>query len=136
MWVKASLCPTVGSQLDNYPVQMGTKQPYLVEYSKNTVKLEEILIQIKTLTTTKLKIQATWQIKEHFGFFQGHLDSFQDPCLNLHKFNIFGFIWCISHQNKCQLLNFKFLNLLCPSGSIVAAYEQIWCIFKNTQKGW
>ena len=65
-------------------------QPYLLEYGTYTVNLEEILIQIKSLTTSKLKIQATRQIMEHLGFFQDHFDSFQDPCLNLHKFNIFG----------------------------------------------
>ena len=70
-------------------------------------------------------------------FFQTNLDSFQeDPCLNLHKFNILDSIWCISHQNKCQPLHFKFLNLLCPSRSIVAIYEQIWLSVKNTQKAW
>ena len=61
-------------------------------------------------------------------------NSFQDPCLNLHKFNNFGSIWCISHQNKYQPFNFKFFNLLCPSRSIVAIYEQIWLSVKNTQK--
>ena len=65
-------------------------------------------------------------------FFQTNLDSFQDPCLNLQKFNIFDSIWCISCQNECQLLNFKFLNLLCPSRSIVAIYEQIYLSIKNT----
>ena len=72
-------------------------------------------------------------IKGHIGYFKTILDSFQDPCLSYHKFNIFDSIWCISCQNKCQKLNFKFLNLLWPSWSIVAAYEQIWQSVKNTK---
>ena len=72
--------------------------------------------------------------KECFGSFKTILDSFQEPCLNHHKFNILDSVWCISNQNKCQLLNFKFLYLLCPSRSIVAIYEQILLSVKNTQK--
>ena len=112
------------------------KQPYLLEYGTYMVKLEEILTQFKAITPNKLKIQATQLIKGHIGSFKTILDSFQDPCLNHHKFNILDSIWCISCQNKCQPLNFKFLNLLCPSRSIVATYEQIWLSVKNTQKAW
>ena len=112
------------------------KQPYLLECSAYTVILEEIPTQFKTLTPTKLKIQATQLIKGHIGSFKTILDSFQDPCLNHHKFNILDSIWSISPQNKCQSLNFKLLNLFCPSRFIVAAYEQIWPSVKNTQKAW
>ena len=108
-------------------------QPYLLEYATYMVKLG-ILTQFKALTPTKFKIQATQLIKGHIGSFKTILDSFQDPSLNHHKFNILDYIWCISHQNKCQLLNFKFLNLLCPGRSFVAIYEQIWLSVKNTQK--
>ena len=111
-----------------------TKQPYLLKHGTYMVKLDEILTHFKTITPNKFKIQATQLIKEHFGTFKTILDSFQDPYLNHHKFNILDSIWCISCQNKCQPLNFKFLNLLCPSRSIVAAYEQIWPSVKNTQK--
>ena len=100
------------------------KQPYLLKYGIYMVKLEKILTQFKALTPTKLKIQETWLIKGHIGSFKTILDSFQDSCLNHHKFNILDSIWHISHQNKCQLLHFKFLNLLCPSRSIVATYKQ------------
>ena len=133
MWVIASLCPTVGSQLDHSPIQ---NSHICLSMAHIQVKLEEILTQFKALTPTKLKIQATQLIKGHIGSFKTILDSFQDPCLNHHKFNILDSIWCISHQNKCQPLNFKFLNLLYPSRSIVAAYEQIWLSVKNTQKAW
>ena len=83
----------------------------------------------------KIKTTGNMANKRTFGFFQDHSDSFQDPCQNLHKFNIFDSIWCISCQNKCQPLNFKFVNLLCPRRSIVVIYEQIWHISRNTQKG-
>ena len=109
------------------------KQPYLLEYGKYMVKLEEILIHFRTITPNIFKIQATWLIKGHIGSFKTILDSFQDPCLNHHKFNILDSIWCISHQNKCQPLNFKFLNLLCPSRSIVAIYQQFWQCQKHTK---
>ena len=110
-------------------------QPYLLEYGPNSVELEGILIQVKALTASELKLQATWQIKGNFGSFKTISDSFQDPCLNTHKSNILDAVWLISWQNKHQPLNFKFLNLSCPSKPIVAIYEQIWCIFKNTQHG-
>ena len=131
MWVIASLCPTIGSQLDHSLVQ---NSHICSSMAHHTVKLEEILTHFKTITPNKLKIQATQLIKGHIGSFRTILDSFQDPCLNHHKFNILDSILYISHQNKCQPLNFKFLNLLCPSRSIVATYEQIWLSVKNTQK--
>ena len=109
------------------------KQPYLLEYGKYMVKLEEILIHFRTITPNIFKIQATWLITGHIGSFKTILDSFQDPCLNHHKFNILDSIWRISHQNKCQPLNFKFLNLLCPSRSIVAIYQQFWQCRKYTK---
>ena len=90
------------------------KQPYLLEYGKYMVKLEEILIHFRTITPNIFKIQATWLIKGHIGSFKTILDSFQDPCLNHHKFNILDSIWCISHQNKCQPLNFKFSQPIVP----------------------
>ena len=49
----------------------------LLEYSTYTVSLEEILIQIKALTTSELKIQATWQVKEHLGYFKTILIPFK-----------------------------------------------------------
>ena len=68
MWVIASLCPIIGSQLDHSPVQNGYKKPYLLEYGTNTVEL--ILTQFKALTVSKLKTQATQQIKEHLSSFK------------------------------------------------------------------
>ena len=110
------------------------KQPYLLEYSTYTIKLEEILTHFKIITPNKFKIQAIQLIKGHIGSFKTILDSFQDHCLNHLKFNILDSIWCISHQNKCQPLNFKFVNLLCPSRSIVSTYEQIWPCDKHTKR--
>ena len=110
-----------------------SKQPYLLEYDTYMVKLE-ILTQSKALTPNKLKIQATWLIKRHIGSFRIISDSFQDHCLNHHRFHILDSIWCISCQNICQPLNFKFLNLLCPSRPIVATYEQIWLSVKIHKK--
>ena len=72
--------------------------------------------------------------KGTYWVFQDHFRFLSRPLPKSCKLNICGSIWCISHQNKCQPLNFKFLNLLCPSRSIVAIYEQIWPGVKNTQK--
>ena len=111
-----------------------TNQPYLLENGTNTVELEEILTQFQGPHHIKAKNTGNMPNKGTFWLFQDHLDSFQDPCLNLHKFNIFGSIWCISHKNKHQLLTFEFFNLLCPSRPIVAIYEQIWPSVKTHKK--
>ena len=97
-------------------------QPYLLGY--NTY----------TYTPTKLKIQATQLIKGHIGSFKTILDSFQDPCLNHHIFNIFNSIWCISHQNKCHLLNFKFLNLCAPAGPLWLPMSEFGWVSKTHKK--
>ena len=39
------------------------KQPYMLKYDTYTVKLE-IFIHYKTITPNKLKIQATWPIRD------------------------------------------------------------------------
>ena len=110
------------------------KQPYLLEYGTHTVKLEETLIHFKTITPNKSKIQAIQLIKGHIGSFRTILDSFQDPCLNHHKFNILDSIWCISDQNKCQPLNFKFLNLLCPADPLWSPMSKIGRVSKTHKK--
>ena len=109
------------------------KQPYLLGYGTHMVKLEDILIPFKTSTPNKFKNKGNMVQKGTYWFFQDHLDSFQDHCLNHCKFNIFDSIWFRSTQNKCQLLNFKLLNLLCPCRTIVATYEQIGEVL-NTHK--
>ena len=112
---------------------MRTNQPYLLEYGTHD-KIGD-LDSIQGTRYIKIKNTGSMANKGTFWVLSDHVDSFQDPCLNLHKFNIFGSIWCISHQNKCQLLNFKFLDLWCPSRSIVAAYEQIWPSVENKKHG-
>ena len=96
------------------------------------VKLE-ILIHVRTITPNKSKYRQNSKLKGHIGSFKTIL--IQDPCLNLHKFNILDTIWCISHQNECQLLHFKFLNLLCPSQiHCVPGMSKLWPSVKNTHK--
>ena len=134
MWVIASLCPTVGSQLDHSPVQNMYKTPIFAQVWHKFSSIGD-LDPNQGPHYTKIKNIGNMANKGTFGFFQDHFDSFQEPCPNLYKFNIWMLFGSISCQNKCQPLNFKFLNLLCPSKSIVTIYEQIWHIFKNTQKG-
>ena len=66
MWVIASFMSNHRQSVRSFP---SANQPYLLEYGTYTVKLE-ILIQVKALTTSKLKIQATQQIKEHLDSFK------------------------------------------------------------------
>ena len=120
-------------QSDHSPVQNAYKTAIFVWVQHKHSKIGGDLDSIQGPYNIKIKSTDNTVNKGTFWFFQDHLDSFQDPCLNLHKFNIFGSVWCISHQIKCQPLNFKFLNLLCPSRSIVAIYEQIWCVSKHTK---
>ena len=65
------------------------KQPYLLEYGTYTVKLEEILTQFQGPHSNKIKNTGnTVNKRRHIGSFKTILDSFQEPCLNHHKFNI------------------------------------------------
>ena len=120
MWVLAS--PTIGSQLGQSSCIF---EPYLLIQVTQKVNLEEILIPFKTITPHIIKIKAVWLKIRSYWFFQDHLNSFQAHCFNIYKFNISGPIWPKKCQNKCQPLNFKILNLLCPNQAIVTAYEQI-----------
>ena len=108
-------------------------QPYLLIQVTQKVNLE-ILIPFKTITPRSIKIKAIQLKIRSYWFFQNYLNSFQDHCFNTHKFNISGSIWPKRHQNKCQPLNCKFLNLLCPNQAIVTMYEQIWQTVKTTHK--
>ena len=110
------------------------KQPYLLKYSTHTVKVEDSLIHLKSITPSKFTNTGKMVKKGTYWFFQDNLDSFQDHYLNHCKSNISNSIWLISHQNKYQPIKVKFLNLLCSCRSIVILYEQIWQSVKNTQK--
>ena len=110
--------------------------PYLLEYGTNTVKLEEILISFKALTTSKLKIQATWQINGTSWFFQDHLDSFQDPYLNHHKFNIF-WLYLVhfppKHMSTVKLSNFS--TYCVPAGPLWLPMSKFGAFSKTHKKG-
>ena len=120
-------------QSDHSPVQNVYKTAIFAWVWHRHSKTGGDLDSVQNPHYIKIKNTGNMENKGTFWFFQNHLDSFQDPCLNHHKFNIFGTIWCISSQNKCQPLNFKFLTQLCPSRSIVAIYEQIWPCQKHTK---
>ena len=120
-------------QSEHSPVQDTYKTAIFAQVWHKYSRIKGDLDSIQGPHYIKIKNTGSMANKGMFWLFQDHLESFQDPCLNSHKFNNFGSFWCITCQNKRQPLNFKFLNLSCLSKPIVATYEQIWCIFKNTQ---
>ena len=110
------------------------KQPYLLEYGTHMVKLEEILIHFKTITPNKFKNKGNTVNKGTYWFFQDHLDSFQDHCLNHCKFNIFWLHLVQTKPKQVSTIKFQISQPIVPHRSIVATYEQIWWSVKTHTK--
>ena len=110
MWVKASLCPTIGSQSGQSTLQkVKGKQPFLVHMT-HSVKLGRNLESFQDYQTKLKKAQQKQATQANRGTFwsvQVHFNSSQSICSNSYKFNIWMLFGPISHQNKCQPLNFK-----------------------------
>ena len=79
----------------------------------------------------KIKNTGNTANKGTFWFFQDHLYSFQDPCLNLHKFNIFWLY--LVHFPPKQVSTIKF-QISQPIVSQQAHCGHLWANLVHFQK--
>ena len=117
MWVVASVCPTVGSQLGQIPC---ISSHFLLDYGQHTAKRRVSWNSFKTITPIFINYTSnTVKVRDIYGSFQDHLIPFKTIaflCILVYKSNIFGSISMQPKPNKskhAKIQIFKFHCVYC-----------------------